>query len=80
MDSIEKAFRELRDAWFDMKLRAHAHERCWEEREQEEARIATNIRNKAQYDADTAAIIAGAVRSVAPRCMADLDKQTVANG
>lgn len=41
-EDLEKKFRELREAWFDGKIRRYAQERVWEDLEQEQIREESN--------------------------------------
>lgn len=76
----EKAFRELRECWFNSHLRSHPHERDWEDEERDEIRKKQNESLKARYDADTEAIIRGESRPISPRCGADLFRESLKEG
>lgn len=67
-----KAFRELREAWFNVKLASNAHEREWETEEAQAARESSNKPKKRVYDEDTEAILQGEGGVIAPRCWNDL--------
>ena len=72
MSPAEKAFRQLREHWFNSELRSRPHEREWEDETQEELRERNNAAIKAKFDADTEAILRGEDRPINPRCGADL--------
>ncbi len=69
---IEDAFRRLREAWFMSHVYQHAHERQWEEIEDEQWRERCNLKAKEQFDLQTEEIIAGKEHNLTPRCLADL--------
>jgi len=67
MIPVEKAFRELREAWFSAIIKSCEHEREWEEESQSRAREKHNKSLKVRYAEDTEAIVRGHVRAVSPR-------------
>lgn len=70
-----KAFRDLREAWFNAKLASNAHEREWETEEAQAAREASNKAKKLEYDKDTESILQGGGGVIAPRCWNDLGRR-----
>jgi len=77
LNHIAKAFRELREEWFNSHLRSHAHEREWETETQEVLRELDNDKTKQNYDIQTEFIIAGGTCPVQPRCLNDMIIGTV---
>lgn len=71
---LEKAFRKLREQWFNRHLRSYAPEREDEDYERATAREEGNASLKSTYDEDTDAIIAGSKRAIAPTCGYDLEQ------
>ncbi|MHC4699583.1 MAG: hypothetical protein ACYTFQ_03305 [Planctomycetota bacterium] len=68
-------FREMRLAWFFKVLYFGAPDRVWEDDEAEARRMEINDRMRADYDADTEAILRGEDRMLAPRCLNDLGEK-----
>ena len=69
------AFRQLREAWFVSNLASHAHEREWEDEDQEKRREASNQVTKQLYDKQTEMIVNGdevPKFRIAPTCGHDL--------
>jgi len=66
------AFRELREKWFNAKLKRFAHEREWEEEWQTESREEENRGLKVIFDKQTEEIIAGNAAPIAPTCSHDM--------
>lgn len=73
--AAEKAFRQLREDWFNIQLRLRPHERIWETEADEEIREQNNAKMKAKFDEDTEAILRGEDRPMNPRCAAALYDQ-----
>ena len=69
--TIQDAFRELREAWFNAVLKSQPHER--ESVERETQRELDTFEIKATFDDQTESIIEGDDYTVAPYCAADLD-------
>ena len=76
----EKAFRQLREHWFNSQVRVSPHEREWEDETQEELRERHNAVIKSKYDEDTEAILRGEDRPINPQCGADLSATRVGVG
>ncbi len=76
MPHLEKAFRELRDAWFNAHLRSYAHEREWEDEDREASREESNNYLKARYDEQTEAIIRGELLPISPYCSNDMSNSS----
>jgi len=72
MSHLEKAFRQLREHWFNSHLKSYSHEREWEDESQSDYRDKINAALKAKYDEHTEAILRGEDRPLNPRCGADL--------
>lgn len=72
-EPLAAAFRELRAAWFDFRLRVPPHPRSWEDSFDESSRESNNARLREIYDQQTELIIQGdSLLLVAPTCSADL--------
>jgi hypothetical protein len=72
--AAERAWRELREAWFNRVLRNDPHEREWENDEAAALREQANARKKERFDAQTQEILSGTGSPpIAPRCPADMD-------
>lgn len=74
MTHLEKAFRQLREAWYHHELHSYAHEREWETESKEAEREADNAELKSLYDMQTEAIILGERFCVAPTCLDDMEE------
>jgi hypothetical protein len=72
-ETIENAFRELRLAWFNSKLKSYPHERDWESESKEELRNKWNDELWQQYNQQTEDIINGLDRPISPRCGYDIE-------
>jgi hypothetical protein len=72
MTPAEKAFRELRETWFCVRLKSYSGEREWEDEERALIRENQNDESKKRYDNDTEAILRGEEAPVSPSCCADL--------
>lgn len=72
-----KAFRDLREAWFNTNLASRAHEREWETEEDQVTREESNKAKRLEYDKDTEAILQGEGEGgmIAPRCWNDLGRR-----
>ncbi len=71
-------FRQLRESWFNARLRSQAQERVWESEGCELLRDEKNKENKAVYDRQTEALLEGDERfMVNPSCAYDLSSREV---
>lgn len=57
MSNLERAFRQLREAWYNEHIKSYAHEREYEDEESTELRELQNEESKAMFDAQTEFII-----------------------
>lgn len=74
MDNLEKAFRQLRLAWFNYHMKHKPHEREWEDEEDEKLRESYNKVLFDHYNEQTEDIIKGIDRPISPRCGWDLEQ------
>lgn len=69
---VIRAFRELRETWFNYKIRHDGHEREWESEEAQSMREKHNAEMKAMYDMQTELIIKGEKAPISPTCLFDM--------
>lgn len=78
MGNLEKAFRRLREAWYDCHIKSYSHERVWEEEWESDRRDMQNAESKALFDEQTEFIIKNEYydelddRLVRPSCIGDM--------
>jgi len=67
-----ESFKELRECWYHSNLHLYAHERIWEDEEDEEIRERSNRTIKELFDKQTNDLINGIRRPIAPHCENDM--------
>ncbi len=70
--NTDAAFRQLRNAWFNRVIRCDAHERQWEEEDDEAQRTARNHAAKVVFDKQTDFIIAGGDAPISPTRLCEI--------